>query len=717
MAKNLLWFLIFVGIKAMLRYESPFKNKFLRQSFKNLKKVLILYKSLITQNDIMKKWIFRLTNLAVLFTLSFSIFGQEYKYKKVSKELLQKTFCEIDPNAPAMITNKTGYRDIIYTETDGFRAELKQQTQVKFFKGDVKDIANIEIFYYSPKSSSGKVKMSGIKGKTYNLENNKIVETKLADDNIFHVQYNNYFKKATFIMPNIQDGSVFEYEFVLTSDYYTNIEDWIIQDDIPVIYNQFTSSIPEYFIYQINIMGGIAPTSDKMTQSTRLINYRVVHEGKITGRQVDNQTFNMNYSNRTIVYENIPSFESEPFVANKNDGKSRITHQLISVIFPNTPIKNYAGSYEKINLELLENESFGKVANDGKFIEKLVPFTNDETQSNKAMKIHQYFRENLRFDGYFSYSSLVNGSKLFKDGKGDVGDINLNYIAALNHAGIPTSPVILSTRGNGTLHPILPDYSQFNYVIAMSNIDGKSIFSDATSSVPFGNLPIRCLHDNGWVVSKTNPGWVNLKQNSSGKQIIQTDVTQTTDKLLYVCKINKLNYLAYEDINSINSGDKDNYIKTFDKEIDFVQDSILITEISDKVIKIKEHLNQHLNDDNIIYVKPFLHLPFKNNPFKQDVRESYVDFPYAMEYKFVTSIKILDGYKYEVPDNLNAVLQENDLLLKYSSSYISGINTLSIIADFKIIQTEFAPTDYEGLKATMETMINKLNEPIILKKI
>ena len=686
-----------------------------------IKKVLFLCIDIIIHiinYAIMEKVIFKLSIIIFVLTFSLNIFGQQYKYKKVSTELLQKAACDFDANAPAIITNKTGLREVVYSDSDGFRATLTQQTQLKFFKGDAKDIGNIEIYYYSPKSSGNKVKMSGIKGRTYNLENNKIVETKLTDDNIFQVQFNNYFKKATFVMPNIQDGSVFEYEFVLNSDYYANIEDWYIQEEIPVLYNQFTSKIPEYFRYQINILGGLAPTSDDVSSSSRSINYKVVREGGgFSTRQVEHQTFNMNYTNRTLIYENIPAFKSEPFVANRNDGKSKITHQLISVAFPNSPIQSFAGTYEKTNVELLASESFGKIVNDGDFIEKLVTFAEGESQMDKANKIHQYFRKNLQFDGNYSYTTEMGGSKLFKDGKGDVGDINLNYIAALNHAGIPTSPVILSTRGNGTLHPTMPDYSQFNYVVALSTIDGKDLFSDATSSVPFGNLPLRCLHDNGWVVSKTNANWIKLKQNCVGKQIVQTDITQTSDKLVYSSKINKLNYLAFDDINQISASNEEDYLKAFEKEDDLVQDSLSITEMTDKVIKLKESQSQQISDNDFIYVKPFVHLPFHSNPFKQEERQTYVDFPYSMEFKFVTNIKMLEGYNYEVPANLNAVMQENDLVLKYTSSYIPGIKTLSVVADFKIIQTEYPPFDYEKLKVSMETMINKLNEPIILKKI
>ena len=111
-------------------------------------------------------------------------------------------------------------------------------------------------------------------------------------------------------------------------------------------------------------------------------------------------------------------------------------------------------------------------------------------------------RNKTAWDGYNHYRTDKSGKTLLKEGKGDAGDINLNYIAALNYLGIPTFPVLLSTRGNGTLHPIYPDYSDFNYVVGVSVINEKLVFSDATSDLPFGYLPLRCLNGNGWIVSE-----------------------------------------------------------------------------------------------------------------------------------------------------------------------------------------------------------------------
>jgi Domain of Unknown Function with PDB structure (DUF3857)/Transglutaminase-like superfamily len=665
----------------------------------------------------MKKEIIIFLSVISSIIMHPKMYSQQYKYKKVSKELLQKKSCEIDAEADAMITNKTGLWEINYKESDGYRAELTQQIQVKIFNTEGDDISIIEIFYYSPRSSRNQVKIANIKGRTYNLEHNKIIETKLTDENITIEQYDDYFKKATFVMPNVQSGSVFEYEYMLISDFFENIDDWFIQEDIPVIYNKFTTKIPEYFTYQMSVLGPFAATSDKSSTLAKSIEYKIRDEGNgYLGTQVASRTYQINYEERTIVHENIPAFKSEPYAANANDFKGRITHQLISLAYPDSPIQTFAETYEELNAELLKSETFGKKVINGKFIDKLITIENSDNQIDKAIKIHQYFLENVSFNGLNSYTTTKSGDQLFADGKGDTGEINLNYIAALNHAGIPTSPVILSTRGNGSLHPVMPDYSQFNYIVALSEIDGNEVLSDATSTIPYGNLPVKCLQDKAWVISKADQGWINLKENCVGKQIVQTDITQTKENVLYVSKINKQNYLAFDDVVNIVSNGDEEYLYSIDVEKDLVLDSLYIADMTNDLLKLKQVQKKEIINQDVIYVKPFVHLPFENNPFKEKVRQTNVDFPFAMEYKFVTNIKILDGYEYEVPGNLNAVMEENDLILKYSSSYLPSIKTLNIVADFKILQTEFLPADYEKLKISMELMINKLHEPVILRK-
>ena len=87
------------------------------------------------------------------------------------------------------------------------------------------------------------------------------------------------------------------------------------------------------------------------------------------------------------------------------------------------------------------------------------------------------------------------------------------------------------------------------------------------------------------------------------------------------------------------------------------------------------------------------------------------------EYKFVTIITLNDNYTYETPVNLNTMLNENSMSLKYTSSYTASLKKLTIIADLKISKTFYTPEEYPDLKSAFDVMVNKLNEPVVLKKI
>ncbi|MBK9734553.1 MAG: DUF3857 domain-containing protein [Saprospiraceae bacterium] len=665
----------------------------------------------------MKKTKLYIYGISLLLFGQLTLSGQKYQYGKVTTELLKLTLCEIDSNANAMITYKSGDRDIIYHQPDGFKAHLDQKTQIKIFNNEAKDIGNVSFYYYSPKSGAGKVKISGLKGRTYNLQNGKTIETKFNDENVFNVQYSNYFKKVTIAIPNLQKGSVFEFEYSLSSDYYTNIEDWFVQEDIPVLYNEFSVQIPEYFKYQINVVGGIVPIKDAISTSSRSVNFKTTTDNRLTGRSTEFDQFDIQYNSRKLAFTNIAAQEVEPLMVNIEDSRAKVTHQLITVQFPNSVLQTFAGSYDKFNLELLENENFGSRIKDGDFIEKIIATKDTSNLQTLATKTYDYFSKNVKWDGSFHYYTDLNGSKLLKEGKGDIGDINLNYIAALNHLGIITYPVILSTRGNGTLHPVYPDYSDFNYVVALSIINDKLVFSDPTSELPFGILPKRCLNGNGWIVGKKSSGWIDLKNDCIGKQVVQSDIIIKDGKLNYISKINRSGYFAFDDIIYLKENDSITYLKKFIPEGEMALDSIAITDQKQNIIKLRTKFSNVISDDQFLYIKPFIHPPFESNPFKREERKSIIDFPYSLDYKLITIIDIPSEYSYEVPANLNAAMEDKSISLKYSTSYSNGLKKLTIMADFKILRTSYLPSEYQDVKISFETMLNKISEPIILKKI
>ena len=446
--------------------------------------------------------------LILLILLSNSaIFAQQYKYGNVSKALMELKECSFHKEADAMVTYVYGQNTVQYSYSEGFYTILKVKKQVKIFNNEAKDIGNAEFVFYSPKASKGRVKFRGLKGKTYNLTDGKIIETKLHDENIFETQMDNYFKKVSITMPAIQKNSVFEYEYELVSEYYSNIDDWMLQTKYPILYNEFYTSMPKYYNYQINVIGALTPVSDITNVYDEMLQTKSTsYSGTIGSPSLEK--VNVPFTKRTIKFENIPPLEIEPFMSNISDSQGKITHQLIQINWPGEPLKNIAIDYANITLELLDSPSFGKYLNDGDFIKSMIDTEDKPSQLVLADRVQKAFQQKVKWNGDNHFRAGISGKTLFKDGTGDSGDINLNYIGALNYLGVPTFPVILSTRGNGTLHPIYPDYSDFNYVVALSAIGDKLYFSDASSQLPFGNLPTKCRKDKEKWAKALNKCWV-----------------------------------------------------------------------------------------------------------------------------------------------------------------------------------------------------------------
>src|SRR5690606_1784392 len=79
----------------------------------------------------------------------------------------------------------------------------------------------------------------------------------------------------------------------------------------------------------------------------------------------------------------------------------------------------------------------------------------------KAQKIYAFAKSKVKWNGYLGYEAESGGSKVYKDGEGNIGDINLMLTAMLRYAGLKASPVLLSTVNNGI--PIFPTRKGFNY--------------------------------------------------------------------------------------------------------------------------------------------------------------------------------------------------------------------------------------------------------------
>lgn len=642
------------------------------------------------------------TILFVAFIFVSDTNAQKYKYGKVSKELLALQECDFYKNSNAMITFINGEINVNYEGSVGFLKYEKIRKQVKIFDARNPETGNTSFYYYSPKNENKKVKVLNIKGVTYNLDGDKITETKINKENIHETQINDYYKKVVVTMPQIRDNSVYEFEYEIQSEYITQLDNWDIQMEYPVLYNEYNLQMPAFFIFRTTVRRGFSPSKEKKGEVDRY-----------------NSAINRNirYNTYDIVFEKIHPFEVEPFMTNPTDYIGKVTQQLVRIDWPNEVPKVIAITYDDFNKTLLDDSFFGKVIKKGSFIKDYLNPDKDASQLEIARQVLSFFQNKIQWDGTHHFKSGKSGNQLFKAGKGDTGDINLNYIAALNEFGISTFPVILSTRGHGSMHSVYPNASEINYVVAVSAIDDKLYFSDASSILPFGFLPIKCLNYNGYLVNEVGHGWLDLKKEYTGKHTSLTEIVRKEDLIEYQQTYSRSGYFAFKDQTSDYFENSAEYQTKICNDKSLRVQSFEVTDAKIDNIKIKASSVADVEDDDIIYIKPFLHLPYSENPFTRESRISNVDFPFREDYKFVTTINLMEGETFEAPEKMASALHEDWIVFKYNHSFNESTRKINVVADFKINKTVYDSEEYSDLKEAFEKITNKLNEPFVIRKL
>jgi hypothetical protein len=117
-----------------------------------------------------------------------------------------------------------------------------------------------------------------------------------------------------------------------------------------------------------------------------------------------------------------------------------------------------------------------------------------------------------------------------------------------------------------------------------------------------------------------------------------------------------------------------------------------------------------------IYVNPLLFFAFKQNPFKQEIREYPVDYEYPNLKKYSIYIQIPEGYKVETLPKPAAITMEDNLgSFKYLINNTENGIQLSVVEQ---INTAIIPAEYYSmLKDFYQEIVKKETEKIVLVKI
>ncbi len=644
------------------------------------------------------------------------VFAQEFsnKYGKITNDELNLKQYAKDTSAVAVVIYDDGY-----TAYDVLNGSLVLNTdykkKIKILKQEGVDEANITIPYYY-KSPSERDNISGIEAVSYNLENGKVVKTKLEKKNIFDEEYNSRTHRIKFSIPNVKAGSVIEVKFRKGSSQVYSLDNWGIQGDIPVITSTYEVKIPEYLQFNIETRG-----------------YEHVDVAEVP----DNQSFNLGVSSsgapnvinctcRRLKFtaKDVPALKDEKFVWCVSDFLSAVRFELKATNFPNQFYKPYSQTWDDLEKTIKNDTDFGsniKMSNPYKDETKtLLAGLTDEKQ--KIESIYSFVKKNINWNESYSFSGN-KAKEAVKNRTGDNGQINIVLLSMLKDAGIKAFPVFVSRRSRGRLPYTFPSYEMLNtFVVAARTSDGKTYYMDG-SAVDGGlnMLPVDLLVDRARVFDDNeSEKWVNLSALSRSQQIYNITTDLDKDGNLSGSVTSMYTYQnAYKYKEKFRKAkDSTEFVEKL-QEMEHLTINEFKTEGREPMSNsVKENFTFTKTNDgstDFIYLNPLIVSHINENLFTQVDRKLPVEFEYPVTLIISSNIKIPENYQVaELPKSTRITLNDNCKLTYYITQ--NG-NQISVNYKYEMNQIIFPVSDYEHLKAYFGQLATKNQEMIVLKKI
>lgn len=662
----------------------------------------------------------------LLSIITMVTYSQNYKFGKVSKEELAEKFYPLDSTAEAVYLYK---KKRVYYEYDGDRGwsvitDVHERIKIYNTKGYKYGTKKIQLF----ERSGIEEKVIGLKAYTFSLEKNgKVKKEKLTKKGRFKEQKTKNWLIEKITMPSLKEGVVIDLRYQINSPYYFFIDKIGIQENIPVKKVNINIRIPEYFVFK-NYQKGFHPINVNKRTKNRRLRYSFRSKISQATRTTTTERYEreVNLSENIIVINegNIPALKTQSYVSNIANYRTSLQLEMSYTQFPNSPREYFSTTWKDVSKKIYESSNFGGELNKTRYFKDELSMLLAEIKDplKKMSAIFQFVKSKVKWNGDYGKYAKGGVKKAYKEGVGNVAEINLILTSMLRFAGLNANPVLVSTKTNGI--PLFPTREGYNYVISSVMFSDKTyVLLDATELFSVPNvLPKRVLNWYGRVIQKEGNSY-ELKllpnKHSEKRNVLNVKVTDA----LGVEGMMRTNYTKN---NALNYRKKYNNLKEeeviskleeeYNIEIDGFKESnkfALGKPVDVRMKFLSENLIEEINGK--LYIKPLLFLGQTKNPFKLKNRLFPVDFVYPWKIRNSVSIHLPTGYKIEsLPESLAIKMSNNLGVFRYK--IIAKLNKITVVSQLQVNQAVITPEYYEELKEFYNQLVKKQTEKIVLVK-
>ncbi|MFD0750250.1 transglutaminase domain-containing protein [Mucilaginibacter calamicampi] len=649
--------------------------------------------------------------IIALFLFTCRAGAQDFAFGNITQEETSMVNYVKDPAAHAVVLNEYGDARITMTNADEVRLIYKYHVKIKIFDSEAFKKGTVEVPLYIGKERQEKI--DDIEGITVSTDaNGGVKREELLKSQIFTVAVNQTHELIKFAMPGLRNGSVIEYRYTITTPYFEDFHDWQFQSDIPKIHSEYEAHIPGFWQYNAVKRGAL--NLDK--------NISEIERDCFSSHGAQSDCAHFIYG-----MNNIPAFVEEDYMTAPRNFISALYFELFEYTNPFIGgTTKLAKEWKDVDYQLKRDSYFGsQIKKSDQFKDKIAPVIAGKTDElQKAKAVYALIQKNIKWNEFISFGS-ENVRKAFENHTGTSGDVNLALVAALASAGINVEAVLISTRSHGVVNKLFPVITEFNYVLAKANIGGKSYLLDATDPLlSFGMLPMRCLNDQGRVMSLDKPSyWIDINTPNIQNTTRIFDLTLSGDGKL-VGKITNYSrgYSGYQKrlaIKKFNTVDE--FVENMDEKLSKTKvKKFEITGLDSldgavaEVYEVEMDGYEGLNHEKLSF-NPFVFSQITTNPFKLNERSYPVDWGMASEERVILNMKLPEGYVIEnKPQNTSAALPNQGGVFIVDYHELGNSFSLSHVIQFR--KSIYAPEEYPYLKELYNKIILSEKSEMVFKK-
>jgi len=656
----------------------------------------------------------------LLMSVAYSQDKDKIKFGKIDPKDFEKTKFELDTSAHAVVLADIGSSEF-ESERDHLEIRVKRTCRIKIVDKNGYDAATVQI--YLSKNNQSEEKILNLKASSYNLENGKVIETKMESKSVFTDELKKNLIEKKFTLPAVKEGTIIEYTYTYSSPFYFHLEPWAFQGEYPCLWSEYSVTIPEFYDFIFLRQGYIPFEINGIKQSDRRT-YNISYTPDGGAGRTEYTSITANITSTRWAAKDIPALKEQAYTTTLNNHIAKIEFQLAAKRFPNSPVEPVMSTWPKLYETLMKDDEFGAGLDKnngymGDVVENLTKGCTTDTA--KARKIYNYVRQNFSCTEHSRLYMDKSLKTVFTSHNGSEADINLLLVAMLRKASLDANPVILSTRDHGITYEMYPLINKFNYTIASVNTQTGTYFMDA--SLPylgFNRLDYRCYNGHARIISPDIPA-IMFEADSLAER-----------KMTYVMLMGDSGVIkgSFQQVptyfescmirEKISAKGKDEYFKPLAKEfgMETTISNGVVEDLDDHEVPVKLSYDFVMKPeaDGMLYINPMFTEAQRSNPFKSEDRFYPVERESTHDETYTLNMTIPDGYEVdELPKPAIVRLNETDGVFQYLVQ--KNENQIQLRSRVKLNKATFAPTEYNSLREFFDMIVKKQSEQIVLKKI